>query len=182
MIANKILATGYIINIDGSAIKSIIPGDFNIEKIIVGSEKFPVDLLAFDALATSMKSIISNSTINLAGATENIEYNPEFFPTFSNKSLTPEQILKKEQIEERVEAMNATLNGDNKVALIIPRTFDDIGDFVETRWEIKGKDFNLIGRILVDSEVYLDLKGEEKLDEMNMVKLSSAVKSQIQIH
>lgn len=182
MIADKILTSGYTINIDGSAIKSIIPGDFNIEKIIVGSEQFSVDLLAFDALAISMRSIISNSSIDLVGATENIEYNPEFFPTFSSKPLTAEQILKKEQVEERVEEMNAALNEDNKVALIIPRTFDDIGDFVETRWEIKGKDFNVVGRVLVDSETYLDLKGAEKLEQLNLVKLSSTVNPQVQIH
>lgn len=161
MIADKIIPSFYIVDIEGNAIESILPGDFGIKKISIGSNDFDTDLSATAALRDVLEFITSGSHLDLSNVTEKIDFNPEFFPTLEKLKLTEEQETYMAITEEMLDAAASKTN-NHQQTIIMPRIFDDMGDFVESRWTINSPEFRIIGKIAVSPQTYIEEKAKQQ--------------------
>jgi len=157
MIADQILPSFYVIEVEGKAVESIIPGNFSIKKISIGSRDFSNDMYALAALSDAMQFIALNPDLDTSTAKEQVDYNPEFFPTLSG-TLTEEQKKKKEAEDEATEETNEALAATNQIAVPLNHVFDPLGDFVESRWVIESPDFKVHGRVAVNPDRYMHHK------------------------
>jgi hypothetical protein len=169
MIADKILPSFYVIEVEGKAVETIIAGNFAIEKISVGSRDFSNDMDALAALSHAMAFVIANPDLDTSKATETVDYNPEFFPTMK---FSEEAERTKAAIEEATDEVTANL-GVHQVAVPLTRVFDPLGDFVESRWVIEAPDFKVNGRVAVNPDRYMALKAEEMSEHHGPPKLKS---------
>jgi len=162
MIADKVIPSFYIVEIEGDAIESIFPGDFGIQKIVFGSHDFDTDLSATSALRDTLEFITSAPHLDLTEVTEKIDFNPEFFPTLEKIALTEEQLIQQQSAEEMLDDMSEQFDNANQTAIVMSRVFDEIGDYVESRWQIHSPDFNVVGKVAVNPDSYIAEKAKEK--------------------
>jgi hypothetical protein len=159
MIADKILKSFYIVEVQGEACGAIITGNFGIDKIAFGSKDFDSDLSAMNGLKKAIKFITSSELLNLDTAKEDVAFNPEFFPSIQPPELTEEQLAEKEETEAAIAELQETLGDSGRQAVMLTRAFDDIGDFVETRWTVEAPSFKIVGRVAVNPDEYMHQKG-----------------------
>jgi hypothetical protein len=153
MIAEKLLPSFYIIDVEGKAVESIIPGNFGIKSIAIGSLDFNNDMVALAALSTAIEVIATNPELDTSKATEQVDYNPEFFPTLAPIKMSD---VDAETIKEANETVEEELkSGSNRISIPITRIFDPIGDFVSSRWTIDAPDFKIKGRVVTNPDSYL---------------------------
>lgn len=160
MIANKVIPSFYVIEIKGTAVESVIPGGFGIDKIEISSHDFTNDMYATAALSTAMEAITLNPALDITSAAEKLEYNPEFFPMFKAPELTEEQ---KEIMEALALADEASIElaKTDQIAVPIPKLFDSLGDFVESRWSVESPNFKILGRVVANPDKYVHYKAIE---------------------
>lgn len=171
MIADKILPSFYVVEVEGKAVETIIAGDFAIEKISVGSKDFSNDMDALAALSRVMSFVVANPNLDTSGATETVDYNPEFFPTMKFSEEIEQQ---KAAIEDATDDVTANL-GVHQIAVPMTRLFDPLGDFVESRWVIEAPDFKVNGRVAVNPDKYMALKAEELTERHGPPRLKSQI-------
>ncbi len=164
MISGKVFPCYYLVDVSGEAVKALIPGDYKIRNITVGSKHFPNDMYAMAALQEAMTTL--TMIVDPTEPIEQIDYNPEFFPTLKPIELTEEQKKAQERMKKQAAEMTAKLAEKNQFAVPMSTIFDPIGDFVETRWTItaKDKDMRIQGKIAADPNDYL----LEKMREQNL--------------
>lgn len=151
---DKIIPSFFILEIEGKAIESIIPGDFGIEKISLGTFDFASDMHATSALKQLLLNITSVPNLDMSSSKESVSFNPEFFPSISIIELTQEQKDQKDRAQELAEEYSEQLSSQNKSAFVIGKTFDPLGDFVESRWIIESPEFKIKGRVAISPEQY----------------------------
>lgn len=154
MIADKLYPSFYLIEFEDEATSLVIPGDFGIKRIAIGSRDYPNDMLAYGDLERSIRFAVSNIDKDM-DILEEVSFNPEFFPTLKPIELTDEQKEQNEQLEEYVDELRENLETSSQVVIPLTNTFDPIGDFVTTRWEIVGDNFCIEGRVAVQPQYYL---------------------------
>lgn len=176
-VADKLLPSFYVIEIEGQALQSVISGEYGIEKISVGSRDFENDMFALAALSNAMAYIIMNPDVDRSQATENIDYNPEFFPLMKAAELSDEK--KAKQLEQEQEAADMT-QAIQQTSVAITREFDPIGDFVESRWQIEAPSFKVIGRVAINPDRYLRQKAMDLPDRSPTA--IKALPTQISLH
>lgn len=181
MIADKILKSFYIVEVQGDACRAIITGDFGIDKIAFGSTDFDSDLSAMNGLKKAITYITSADTLNLDEVCESVVFNPEFFPSIQTEPLTEQQCADKQSAEEAVEEMQEQLENTGRHAVLLTRMFDDLGDFVETRWTVEAPKFKIVGRVAVNPDVYIQQKGLEAARLHNELMPSKA-RVQLMLH
>jgi len=150
-VADKLIPSFYVIELEGKAVQSIIPGDFGIEKIAIGSRDFTNDMFATAALADAMQFIVLNPDLDKSVAEERIDYNPEFFPSLQSSTASK---IEEEEITEATEALGIA----GQIAVPITRHFDPLGDFVQSRWIVQSKDFKVYGKVAVNPDKYMHHK------------------------
>lgn len=170
MISAKVFPCYYLVDVSGEAVKALIPGEYGIRNITVGSKHFNNDMYALAALQEAMMTI--TMLVDPLEPVEVMDFNPEFFPTLKPIQLTEEQKAAHEAMQQKADEMSEELADDNQFAVPLSTVFDPIGDFVETRWTITAKDKNMRiqGKIAADPNDYL----MEKMRERNMEKTSVA--------
>jgi len=161
MIADKLYPSFYLLELEGKAITAIIPGDFGINKIAVGSIDFPSDMMAIGGLTDAMRFV--TGSLEAANTVEEVSFNPEFFPTLAPLELTEAQQEAIMENEEAAEDLQEELEDTDKVVVPLTNSFDSIGDFVETRWIVTAEGFRVEGRVAVQPQYYLI----EKRNAMN---------------
>jgi hypothetical protein len=166
-VADKLLPSFYVIEIEGKALQSVIPGEYGIEKISVGSRDFENDLFALAALSNAMSYIIANPDVDQSQATEKIDYNPEFFPLMKSAELSPEKKEKQRADEEEAAEMTQVIQ---QTQVAITREFDPLGDFVESRWKIDAPTFSVLGRVAVNPDRYLRQKAIDLPDRSRPIQ------------
>lgn len=161
MIADKIIPSFYVIEVRGIAVESIIPGGFGIDKIELSSHDFTNDMYATAALSTAMEAIVLNPALDVKSATEKLEYNPEFFPMFTAPELTEEQKDIMEALQAQADEASIELAKTDQIAVPIPKLFDSLGDFVESRWSVESPEFKILGRVVANPDKYVHYKAIE---------------------
>ena len=179
MISDKQLPSFYIVEATGGAVNAIIPGNLGIESITVGSADFPNDMLALGGLESAMTYITDKLTVSVE---ETKAFNPEFFPTLQQAKLTRAQQLEKEMLDEHIEQLQATLSKEGKVAIPITKKFDELGDFVQTRWTVKGENILVTARLIANPHAYMKEKEREITEPMNKMGPADPKKPKITVH
>ena len=157
MIADKLLPSFYVIEVEGKAVETVMPGNFAIQKISVGSRDFTNDMYALAALSDAMAFIVMNPDLDKSTAEEKLDYNPEFFPTMQHVP-TPEEIKRLQDAEEAAEEATEALGIPGRIAVPITRVFDSLGDFVESRWVIQSPEFKVQGKVAINPDRYMHQK------------------------
>ncbi len=163
MIAEKIIPATYIVAINGKAVNSIIDGDFGIEQIIVGSTEFDCDLLAMTALQEGVQYVVEQLGDDEFNFEEKIDFNPDFFPSIPKLELSEDAALDAEEIEAQAALMSLELYEKGKFPVVLTQHFDELGDFVETKWKIEGNNFSISAKIAVNPDFYIQEKAMEKI-------------------
>ncbi len=166
MIADKTFPSFFVIELEGAAIHTILPGDFGIEKVALGSITFPHDLTAIDMLHKTMNNLKSSIQLKDWETKETISYNPEFFPSLAPLLLTTDEIM--EQELEAAEINEHWQNTDN-INIIITKNFDELGDFIQVRWVLESKGFNVCARVAINPEEYAKQKGAEMISKLTTI-------------
>lgn len=157
MIADQILPSFYVLELSGDAVHTLLRGDFNVRKVVITSSDFQTDIHATAALQTSIKFLANGEVLPLDGLKEEVEFNPEFYPSTKQKELTEEQQAALVELKETTEELNADLP-PGQLAVAIPRVFDIIGDFVAQRWKYTSPTFEIVGRVAVHPDAYVQQK------------------------
>jgi hypothetical protein len=170
---DRIFPTFYILEIQGKATESIFPGEFNIEKIAIASTDFNDDMTALSALSEMLSMVLqATPNVNSEDIDEKIEYNPEFYP-FLDVSSENSEIPEDEENEEE------NIFSSDSIQVAITNNFDNIGDFVSTRWTIKSNDLTLLGKVAINPDAYL----QEKVKAVqNLTPLNNKLQNKISIH
>lgn len=159
MIAGKILPCFYLLKLEGAAIETVFPGEFNIEEVIIKSGDFATDMDTISASKFAMAFVTNNPNVDIKNIRENVKFNPDFFPSLPKIELSEEQ---KQQQEELDEIADEKSEGGKKY-IALTRIFDDMGDFVHTKWTIEGDNFASTLKIGVNIDSYIKEKTEEYL-------------------
>lgn len=175
MIADKIIPSFYIIEITGDAVKSVIPQDYGIQKISIGSFDFQSDMHASEKIDSAIDCILQG--IDDAQKVETlVEVNPDFLPHAPQPSANDEA-------QEIADEMSSKLIHENKVAVPITRFFDVLGDFVVARKRLKADNFNIEARIIANIDEYVKLKSLEQFQKFNSSPSRELdTETKIQIH
>lgn len=175
MIADKIIPSFYIIEITGDAVKSVIPQDYGIQKISIGSFDFQSDMHASEKIDKAVNHILQGIAKKEKVETL-IEVNPEFLPS-------AKQLPMNEEAQEIAEEMSSTLIHENKVAIPITRSFDVLGDFVVARKQLSADNFKIEARIVANIDEYVRLKSLDQFQKFSS-PTSHGLKEEnkIQIH
>lgn len=160
MIADKVLPSIYSIELEGLAVRAIIGGEHDIERIDLASNEFPNDLAAMAGLKTALTFIVGSPELANHTMKEVVEFNPEFFPSLPAPELTEEQLERQELLADQLLDVEAELE-PGQIAVPMTKTFDSLGDFVETRWLIEAPTFKIIGRVSVEPAEYMKFKTKE---------------------
>ena len=161
MIADKIMKSFYLVEIEGQAVNCIFTGDFGIKKIMFGSRDFETDMMAMNALSGAVNAITDMGIIDVSQATEQLDFNPEFFPTQPAIVLTEEQKTEIDACNEAIEEMNDGMQGTDQMAIPVTHMFDKLGDFIGSRWTIEAPDWKITGRVSVHPDDYAKEKARE---------------------
>lgn len=158
MIANKVLPTFYVLDLEGDAasLEFMLGTKHNVRRVTVHSCDFEGDVLAvaagkqaFDFFTYSFKD----------DGKETNEFNPEFFLTQAPIEPSLEMLHAEELASETEEKIEK--NGDIQT-VVLTRRFDDWGDFVVARSTIEGSTFNGLMKVAVNPRRYLLEKNLEK--------------------
>jgi hypothetical protein len=166
MIADKIFPSFYTLKLSGEAVQALIPGDFGIDRIAIGSRDFTTDLMATDALQQAIKFISAAPNIDITDIVEKVEFNPEFFPSVVPPELTEEQ---KEEILQAQEIIDEMEERPGQQAVVLTRMFDPLGDFIESRWSVESPKMVIEGKVGINPEKYMDQKGQEIFNKKNLI-------------
>jgi hypothetical protein len=162
MIADKIIPSFYLLELEGAAAQVVVPGDFNIDRIAVGSDDYNSDLHATSALQQAIHAIADSVAEDPSKLKKEIEFNPEFFPTL--KFELPEDI--EEELEEAQaisDVMSNEMIENGQVPIFLTNTFDSLGDFIQSRWTVSGENFKITGRVAANPTKYVMYKGLEQV-------------------
>lgn len=179
MIANKLVESFYVLQLEGGAVDAVLPGDFGIQRISIGSLVFPSDLHAHTALNQSIRFIADN-VLGATTAQPSMELNPEFFP-IEVPAVSDEQLLKQLTLEEQEQMMSENLK-ENQIALLIPKTFDDLGNFIESKYSLTSKTFKVTGKIAVDPDEYIKHLTFEKIEKRDMLSKARPSDNILTVH
>lgn len=157
MIESKLIPSFYMAHIEGKAVERLFVGDFGIAGIELCSNDFENDFSATGALHTVMKYL----TATQENRVENVDFNPEFFPSLEPVKLSEEHTSLLEEAEEAAKAYETKEPGNLQV--IMTRAFDSFGDFVESRWTSKSENSNVLGRIALNPDEYMKAKAYDKI-------------------
>ena len=169
MLYDQVLPSFYLITVEDAAVSALIDRQFSIKKVIIASDEFSDDISATQAAKEVVKFFIKSSPVDVSTATEEINLNPEFFPTVARPSEADQ-----ERAADLLAAEMAEL-GDREAPpgkMLVPmtRNFDMTGDFVHTRSVVKGNNFTITTRVAVPPDVYL----RSKVEQDKMSRLTEA--------
>ena len=154
MISDKVFPSFYMVELEGDAVGAIIPGNFGIERIALGSTDFSSDLTAAEALNTALDFILATPDFDLGTHMAESNYNPEFYPSVGEIIPTEEQLAALQEAQAASDEMQEALGVEGKTATVITRVFDPIGDFVEQRHTFTGANFKIEGKIAANPQTY----------------------------
>ncbi len=160
MIADKIIPCFYTIDLSGERLDECLRklgGDFGISSMILSSHNFKTDLQATAAMQDAIDSIANFVDLE-DNLVEKTLFNPEFFPSLEPVDETYEQKLEREEAEIAADEASEELEKENKIAVTVSRSFDKMGDYVESRWEIEGKNVAISARVVTEVNEYLQNK------------------------
>jgi hypothetical protein len=179
MIADKIIPCFYMVEVEGTAIKSIFVDDYGIARMTLASSDFRSDLHA----ATALDAVISTlcEQVDLADSRQDLDMNPEFFPSVGSPTLSPEQLQQIEEVAELAEETSRELAAQNKVAIVITKSFDAMGDYVVFRKTISSENFKIAGRVVSNLGYYSQLKSADQIKKISY-EFENAITPQILFH
>lgn len=161
---NSTVSAFYIIELHGGATSAVFPGDFGIDKIIIGSKDFPTDIMALGASELIVSMITSSHDVTW----EDFSFNPEFFPSVEGPN-TDELAARAELEDAAMEAVGYTKES-NVIPVLMTRHFDVLGDFVETQHMLGGEGFTVVSKVAMSPQVYLDNKKKETQSARDIAK------------
>ena len=178
MIADKLIPSFYLLELEGDAIQAVVSGDFGIDRVAVGSFDFNSDLLATAALRQSMQAIADVVAEDPASVKEEVDFNPEFFPTMQ-RDLPMDIAAELEEAQAITDVMTEDMVEKGQVPIFMTNAFDPLGDFIQSRWVISSENFKMTGRIAANPTKYMMHKGLEQVkrhetihrDELNKLVL-----------
>lgn len=165
MIANELIKSFYIIEVEGDALENLFGDTFDIQKIVIGSKDFISDLEATSAMRGAVEFL--TSCLKLDDVKETISFNPEFFPSLENAKLTESQKMEMLEYELEEGKMNEKLQEQNKMAIVMTKVFDTLGDYVTSRWELESPDMKIVAKIGINPDKYIQYKVSERLDSQS---------------
>jgi len=175
MIANKILPASYVIEILGDSAKTFCPDGFKLDGIVAISNSYDTDM---EAIADFNKIMVDIRERIAVDFDEEIQMNPEFFPTFEG-TLDDEQKSIKEQNDMVLAEAKFSSTHTGYAELDILSVFDPSGDYLEMKWTIVNNDSFVLGKLLADPQKYV----EEKTAEVNqMLSATIADSTRVVIH
>lgn len=148
---NALLPAFYMIDVEGEAVKSIIPGENYIQKISISSGDFLCDVVAFSSMQNAVSFVLS--TVNhLGDPIDKLDFNPAFYPNIPevHTPANDDRDLDKD-IEE----------DSTYVSIKVTSDFDSAGDFVTVRHLVKTEDYKIVGKVAINPQKYLDEKKKE---------------------
>lgn len=173
MIADKLIKSFYMIEVTGSAIERIFDRDFKIKRVVIGSKDIVSDLEATDLLQQGIETLTTG--LDLTDVTENISFNPEFFPLLEDAKLTEEQKLLRIDFAIAEDEMTEQLKNQNKMAIVMSKVFDSLGDYVASRWELESPSFKITGKVGVNPDAYIQQKVLDKNDtQLSLLKFNTS--------
>jgi hypothetical protein len=178
MIADKVIPSFYLLELEGDAVQAVLSGDFGVERIAVGSFDFNSDLLATSALQQAMQTVADVVAEDLDSVKEETAFNPEFFPTLKYE-LAIDVEAEIEEAQAITDVMTEDMIEKGQVPILITNAFDPIGDFIQSRWIVSSDNFKMTGRIAANPTKYMMHKGFEQVkrhetihrDELNKLVL-----------
>lgn len=165
MISDTIFPSFYIVEVEGEAVKSLISEDFGIERISLGSIDFATDLVATEAMKKALEFFMTGINLGDDTVTEQIDFNPEFYPSVGKLTLTDEQKIQQEEAQQAADDMQEKLAAAGKMAVLITRAFDPLGDFVESRWTVEAPVFKIQAKIVANLNQYMQQKNLEEIKQ-----------------
>lgn len=162
MIADKVIPSFYLLELEGEAVQAVVSGDYGIDKITIGSFDFTSDLLATSALQQSMQAIVDVIANDPALVEEEVNFNPEFFPTLERK-LPADIEAELEEAQAITDAMSEDMVEKGQVPIFMTNAFDPLGDFIQSRWAVSAENFKMTGRIAANPTKYMMHKGLEQV-------------------
>lgn len=162
MIADKIIPSFYLLELEGEAVQAVVSGDYGIDRIAIGSFDFTSDLLATSALQRSMQAIVEVITDEPSSVKEEVNFNPEFFPTLK-RELPADIEAELEEAQAITDVMTEDMVEKGQVPIFMTNAFDPLGDFIQSRWVVSGENFKMTGRIAANPTKYMMHKGLEQV-------------------
>lgn len=179
MIADKIIPCFYMVEVEGTAIKSIFADDYGIARIALASRDFQSDLHAASALDTVIATL--SEQVDLVDSQQDLDVNPEFFPSAGALALSPEQLAQIEEVAELAEETSRDMAAQNKIAIVITRSFDAMGDYVVFRKTISSENFKIAARVVSNLGYYSQLKSADQIKKISY-EFENAVTEQVLFH
>lgn len=164
MIENHIAEAFYLVSVRGEAIKSFFDGDFGIDAIHICSDMFPNDLVAGTALGDVISHIASDEAVDISDAQEDVDLNPDFFPSIDPIAMTDEMMEMQDREIARIKMENDIPN--DSIPIVMTKKFDEYGDFVVARWHIKSETMDVMARVGIMPSKYMYLKSITDDDPM----------------
>jgi hypothetical protein len=153
---DKIFPSSFLLDIEGSAISALLPGDFGIETISIGSKDFNTDMAALSALQQSMRNILQEAHLDIQESNEELAFNPDFYPQTSIGEVSE---LRRQEEKELAEAEEIEIqdgkDGSRHIKIPITKIFDPMGDYITTRWTINNPSFLIESRVMANIESYI---------------------------
>jgi len=180
MIADKIIPSFYIIEITGDAIKTVIPQDYGIHKISLGSHDFRSDLHANEKVDKAINFLVEN-TGGLEKYKTLVDINPEFLP--SQTEIVKDSDSDEDDMSEMVDKLSSQLINENKVAIAITKSFDVLGDFVVSRKLLSSESSKIEARVIANVDEYVKIKSFDQYQKTLSLSQSPIInKSKVEIH
>lgn len=162
MIADKIIPSFYLLELEGEAVQAVVSGDYGIDRIAIGSFDFTSDLLATSALQRSMQAIVEVIADEPSSVKEEVDFNPEFFPTLK-RELPADIEAELEEAQAITDVMTEDMVEKGQVPIFMTNAFDPLGDFIQSRWVVSDENFKMTGRIAANPTKYMMHKGLEQV-------------------
>lgn len=148
-IADKLIPAFYVVDLTGSAatLQHLLGTVHNIKTITISSRDMKNDLAAYDAMDKTI------NTFKGIVVEDEMKVNPEFYPSTPPIDITPEMEELEARMNEAATAMEDT--EPNAIATAITRRFDEWGDFVSIKRELRGEGFLIKAKVAVHPRRYV---------------------------
>lgn len=168
MITDKVLPAFYILDLDGKAadLEFILGKKFKIKRMCLGSHDFDSDISAIQAAEKAINFFKEGSS--LVTTSTNKQYNPEFFPSTPAIVPTEDMLFLEELSNDEAEKLEEESEG-TKIALVMTRRFDPIGDFVVAKSNHEGDDFSIRMKVAITPTLYMNEKNLEKQEQLSLL-------------
>jgi hypothetical protein len=176
MIADQVIPCAYEIEFSGEIVRSFFAGDFGLHNISIVSDEYDSDIEATHEMNRVMDEVLTGLNVETGHVTKSIEYNGRFYP-----GGAVDNSEEKATAQADIDLMSDQYAEEGKIPILLSRSFDDDGDFIQSRHTYWSYNFSIVGKIQADIDKYMWFLGTEQLARHETIDRSS-LKTHITVH